>query len=169
MEWPYEVGTNREKVIHNTLRPEQNTSILQTIWVSLSPIILNKISLTTVPIEVSIASGNGLVPNRWRKPLPEPVITHIEDTIYGIIRPQWVEHHISLWSRSICLVWTTRKIFDHIYFPEPHWWEVDIGSDNGLVPSFNKPLSELMLTQIYGAVCITGPQWVNIHGLWNRL
>ena len=30
----------------------------------------------------------------------------------------------------------------------PHWWSVNIGSGNGLVPSGNKPLPEPMLTQI---------------------
>ena len=34
----------------------------------------------------------------------------------------------------------------------PHCWEVNIGSGNGLVPSGNKPLHEVM--------CITRPQWV---------
>ena len=29
----------------------------------------------------------------------------------------------------------------------PHWWKVNIGSGNGLVPSGNKPLPEPMLTQ----------------------
>ena len=41
-----------------------------------------------------------------------------------------------------------------------HWWSVNIGSGNGLVPSGTKPLPEPMLTQIsrYG---VTRPQWVN--------
>ena len=30
----------------------------------------------------------------------------------------------------------------------PHWWSVNIGSGNGLVPSGNKPLPEPMLAQI---------------------
>ena len=33
----------------------------------------------------------------------------------------------------------------------PSWWRVNIGLRNGLVPSGNKPLPELMLTQIYVA------------------
>ena len=32
-----------------------------------------------------------------------------------------------------------------------HWWSVNIGSGDGLVPSGNKPLPEPMLTQIYVA------------------
>ena len=35
---------------------------------------------------------------------------------------------------------------------EPHWWKINIGSGNGLVPSGNKPLPEPMLTQIYVAI-----------------
>ena len=33
-----------------------------------------------------------------------------------------------------------------------HWWSLNIGSGNGLVPSGNKPLSEPMLTQISAAI-----------------
>ena len=36
-----------------------------------------------------------------------------------------------------------------------HWWSVNIGSGNGLVPLGNKPLPESMLTQISGG---TRPQ-----------
>ena len=31
----------------------------------------------------------------------------------------------------------------------PHWWYINIGSGNGLVPSGTKPLPEPMLTQFY--------------------
>ena len=34
----------------------------------------------------------------------------------------------------------------------PHWWSVNIGSGNGLVPSGTKPLPEPVLTQIYVAI-----------------
>ena len=34
-----------------------------------------------------------------------------------------------------------------------HWWSVNIGSGNGLVPSGNKPLPEPMLTQISVTIC----------------
>ena len=40
----------------------------------------------------------------------------------------------------------------------PHW-KVNIGWGDGLLPSDNKPLPELMLTQFS---VITRPQWVNI-------
>ena len=33
--------------------------------------------------------------------------------------------------------------------PEPDYWQVNIASANGLVPSGKKPLHELMLTQIW--------------------
>ena len=31
---------------------------------------------------------------------------------------------------------------------EPYWWQVNIGSGNGLVPSGNKPLPKPVLTKI---------------------
>ena len=55
-----------------------------------------------------------------------------------------------------------------IIFTGPHWWWVKIDSGNGLVPSGNKPLPELMLTRYYIAG-LSRLQWVeklinnNIH------
>ena len=43
---------------------------------------------------------------------------------------------------------------------EPCWWEVNIGSGNGLVPLGNKPLPEPMLTQFLVAYGVARPQWV---------
>ena len=34
----------------------------------------------------------------------------------------------------------------------PYWWEVNIGSGSGLVPSGNKPLPEPVLTKIPNAI-----------------
>ena len=51
----------------------------------------------------------------------------------------------------------------------PYWWEVNIGSDNGLVPSGNKPLPESMLTQIYVANSVTRPQRVNLSLVYDVL
>ena len=48
---------------------------------------------------------------------------------------------------------------------EPHWWYVNIGSGNGLVPSGNKPLPEPILSHIscgHKAYGITRPQWVKL-------
>ena len=36
---------------------------------------------------------------------------------------------------------------------KPHWWPVNIGSGNGLVPSGTKPLPEPMLTKTYDTKC----------------
>ena len=47
-------------------------------------------------------------------------------------------------------------IFHQVDATRPHWWLVNIGSGNGLVPSGNKPLSESMLTQIYVYVYVYG-------------
>ena len=40
----------------------------------------------------------------------------------------------------------TFKIARRWFSTEPHWWSVNIGSGNGLVPSGNKPLPESVLT-----------------------
>ena len=37
-----------------------------------------------------------------------------------------------------------------------HWWSVNIGSGNDLVPSGNKPLPEPMLTQICRNMALLG-------------
>ena len=42
-----------------------------------------------------------------------------------------------------------------------HWWSVNIDLGSGMVLSGNKPLPEPMLTQIFVAICVTRPQWVN--------
>ena len=42
-------------------------------------------------------------------------------------------------SCEIALIWMSLGL---------HWWSVNTGSGNGLVPSGNKPLPEPMLTQI---------------------
>ena len=42
-------------------------------------------------------------------------------------------------SSEIALIWLSLGL---------HWWSVNIGSGNGLVPSGNKPLPKPMLTQI---------------------
>ena len=47
-----------------------------------------------------------------------------------------------------------------------HWWSVNVGSGNGLVPSGNKPLPEPMLTQTFAPYGVTGPQWVNDETFW---
>ena len=35
---------------------------------------------------------------------------------------------------------------------EPYWWEVNIGSGNGLLPDGTKPLPEPVLTKISNAI-----------------
>ena len=42
-----------------------------------------------------------------------------------------------------------------------HWWPVNIGSGNGLLPSGNKPLPEPMVTQIF--VARKGMSFVYLH------
>ena len=47
------------------------------------------------------------------------------------------------------------KGFSQLNTTEPYWWQVNIGSGNGLVPSGNKPLPAPMLSQtmLQFAVC----------------
>ena len=42
-----------------------------------------------------------------------------------------------------------------------HWWSVNIGSGNGLVPSGSKPLPEPMLTQICRNMASLGRSGLN--------
>ena len=43
----------------------------------------------------------------------------------------------------------SREIALNMNVTELHWYSVNIGSGNGLVPSGSKPLPEPMFTQIY--------------------
>ena len=51
------------------------------------------------------------------------------------------------------------------YLNGPHWWLVNIGSDDGLVLSSNKPKPEPMLTHFMSPYCVNRPQWVTHCGL----
>ena len=53
----------------------------------------------------------------------------------------------------------------------PCWWQVNIGPDNGLVPSGKKPLPVPVLTLFYVSICVTRLQWVKIQvsiAVYNR-
>ena len=47
-----------------------------------------------------------------------------------------------------------------------HWWSVNVGSGNGLVPSGNKPLPEPMLTQISRHMVSLGHNELTWSLLW---
>ena len=49
--------------------------------------------------------------------------------------------------------WALRLNWAKVSATELHW-QVNIGAGNGSVPSGNKPLPELMLTQIYVNICL---------------
>ena len=65
----------------------------------------------------------------------------------------WLKFQISnfLKINSVIDGWCISWYCPHVIITGPHWWLVNIGSGNGLVPSGNKPLPEPMLTQIYVA------------------
>ena len=62
---------------------------------------------------------------------------------YGIFKRIWV---IDGWLRH--LLWK----YHDMNVTGLHWWSVNIGSGNGLVPSGNKPLPEPLLTKICVAI-----------------
>ena len=68
-----------------------------------------------------------------------------------------VQSQNSLWIKFIC----TSCVITQVNTTEPRYWEVNIGSGNGLVLSGTKPLLEPMLTQTYVPYDITRPQLVN--------
>ena len=96
---------------------------------------------------------------------------------HGVTRPEWVNPlaHERCWSNftsasfkiilqidilsapsDIGLSWVPENLTDGKstlvqVMAGLHWWSVNIGSGNGLVPSGNKPLPEPMLTQIFVA------------------
>ena len=65
-----------------------------------------------------------------------------------------------------------------VYATQPHWWYINTGSGNGLVPPGNKPLPDHMLTQIYVAIIwcqiyvtiLWCPQATShhLHAYWHR-
>ena len=60
------------------------------------------------------------------------------------------EIFISLIFKQILVInnWEPLWNCPQVIFNQPHWWSVNTGSGNGLVPSGNKPLPETRLTQI---------------------
>ena len=107
-------------------------------------------------------SGNGSVPSGI-KSLPEQMLTQI-------YAARW--HHKRLGANALTHwplgdlneIWNFQANFNDWWLryllqncPQmnvtgPYWWQVIIGSGNGLVPTGNKPLPEPMLTQIFVAI-----------------
>ena len=74
----------------------------------------------------------------------------------NIIMVIWRVGSWEIWMQM--LEWNFQSSFSDWYILCPHmnamgpyWWEVNIGSGNGLVPSGSKPIPEPILTQIYVA------------------
>ena len=63
----------------------------------------------------------------------------------------WLPKYAVVFS-NICNEWHLEKFLGkcpHLNANRRYWWEVNIGSGNGLVPSGTKPLPEPMLAHIY--------------------
>ena len=75
-------------------------------------------------------------------------------TCCGLVTPYMVSYGIPINS----LGWGLRHLLwnchncHNVNVTGLKWWKVNIGSDNGLLPSGNKPLPEPMLTQISVAI-----------------
>ena len=65
---------------------------------------------------------------------------------------QWSLGNVVVISKHMVLIMHFLWICSQMNAREHFWWQVNIGSGNGLVPSGNKPLPEPMLTQICVAI-----------------
>ena len=153
-------------VIVNTLRPRQNgghfaDGIFKCIFVNENVRIPITISLKFVP-QGPITKCNNIPAlvqiMAWRrpgdKPLPGPIMVKLPTHICAT-RPQWVKHRVIVEHMPEIKFTGSRALLINIAQVNAKiipWWLVNFNSDNGLVPSGNKPLSELMLTQIYVAI-----------------
>ena len=102
----------------------------------------------------SLIQANGLTLFAT-KPLPEQVLTNCESdpreqTKLNSLAPgkfEWNFRHVIFKQISVTDGWGI-SCGTVLICAGLHWWSVYIGSDNGLMPSSNKPLPEPMLTQI---------------------
>ena len=87
----------------------------------------------------TIADALELLSFRWLNSLaPGRFEWNFKQVIFKLIFSGWWLRY-SLWN------------YPQVILIGTYWWQVNIGSGNGLVPSGNKPLPEPMLTQIYVA------------------
>ena len=91
--------------------------------------LFNEVSLNKIPIICRTADYffNLLVPGNFK--------WNFRYAIFKMDFSDWWLRHL-LWN------------FPNLNVTGLHWWSVNIGSSNGLVPSGNKPLPEPMLTHI---------------------
>ena len=61
---------------------------------------------------------------------------------YGNFFLENVVFKVILQIEFMCIFWECE-------YHKTHWWEINVGSGSGLVPSVTKPVHEPMLTQIY--------------------
>ena len=89
---------------------------------------------------IGLVNDNAL--NRW--PLSPKILMTLK-----CLSP-WLKKLIHNTTHDSKTSMTDSKYGIHLWnAPEPDYWQVNIGSGNGLVPSGNKPLHGPMLTQIW--------------------
>ena len=148
----------------NTLRPRPNgrhfaDDIFKWIFLNENVWIPIKISLKFVP-QGPINNIPALVHiMAWHlpgdKPLSEPMMVSLP-TYICVTRPQWVLTHwglVTFWKVFIQTHfhhWFTAEVASRWYHKGEYWWEVNIGSGNGLVPAGSKPLPDL--NQVHDAI-----------------
>ena len=153
----------------NTLGPQQNghhfaDKILKLNSINEKSINLIKIQLCSLGSNIQsviIGAGNGLVPNRWQG--LAWTNDDQEERCHTVPLGHSELTHWPLGNEAVTLNWwfsnSCQGYIEHFVWNCPqvnatglHWWYVNIGSGNGLVPSGNKPLPEPMLIQIFVAI-----------------
>ena len=107
------------------------------------------------PIMVSLLMHICVTRPQWVNSRPEK-----NDTYFADILTHWPLGDLNVIFKLIFSGWQLGNFLRNcpqMNVTGPYWWQVNIGSGNGLVASGNKPLLELMLTQIY----VTRLQWVD--------
>ena len=105
-------------------------------------------------------SGTSRTSAKWASLAPSSSIVDVYGTWrYVLINPlapgkfEWNFRYVIF--KRLFSDWWLRYLlrnYSNMHVTGLHWWSVNMGSGNGLVPSGNKPLPEPMLTQIYVAV-----------------
>ena len=138
-----------------SLRPEENghhcaDTIFKIIFLNEWYHYLMKISVKFV---YKVSLNNKSVPD-------QVILTHWPLGYWNEILNKWVLSWFSNWW-LMNLLWN----WPQLIFTESHWWEVNIGSGNGLVPPGTKPLPEPILTRSMSPYDITRPQSVTTKSI----
>ena len=99
---------------------------------------------------------------------------HEKDSWIEWVSPGRFQLNISYANFKLILVidgWSWGISCENVFVTGPHWWSVNIGSGNGLVPSGSKPLPVPMLTQIYVTIwqaSLSHNELISSAGIWKN-